>query len=685
MRLPWVISFAGVAAVLAVAVVRTPTPAETPAPLPATAQLAPQPTANLAAGPWHPTVVPPIDRGQAEIRFGQRSHWLQPWRSYLDTWPATRLRDAIGINFNVFSEPDAAARRLAAAGFRRARVELSWPMLRYDDPTRLTEQHAPIMRARLLALRRHGIRPLILLNANAGGPAPNLPFTATLRSPARRGDRTLAVDAATAGRVVPGRSGIDRPGLMAGTLFTGVGADGVVQLAAPLAEDLGAGAHPAHVLRYPPFLPPRRPDGSPDPASEETYRGWIAYVETATNFVRTTLGDTRFDVEVWNELSFGSQFLNRGNYYEIGPENAGDTIPELLRRTVAWLRDPAHGLLGVGIADGFASQRPWDSAATVPRGLTAISKHPYRGAIRFPREARIDTIAPLDALGREDFTATPLPDGDRTARDRFIPRYRVFLPEYFLTAIQTEMLVRDLSPHTSMIFTVPHGRHFTRSGVGPLSVWLTEMASDPAGVDASAPIRGDRTRRTRLTRAAIDRIQAVSALRTLVAYIGKGAGAVYLYAATGEPFGLLENPTAMAALTRLTRPLRDARPLRRTRPLQLEQVADTGRGVQFRGDGSDAHPPLHDRDVLTFLPFQLSPRAWLVPVYVMTRDIAKPFREAPFRLRIGGLDGRRATVALSDPLTGRPVPARIVGRSARGVTVRLRVSDSPRLLELRER
>src|ERR1700704_4499707 len=81
----------------------------------------------------------PIDpRQQTAVGFGERSHWLQPWRGYLDTPPATRLLDAIGINFNVEpSEAEATARMLSRSGFRRARVEFSWDMLAYRDPARL--------------------------------------------------------------------------------------------------------------------------------------------------------------------------------------------------------------------------------------------------------------------------------------------------------------------------------------------------------------------------------------------------------------------------------------------------------------------------------------------------------------------------------------------------------------------
>ena len=148
---------------------------------------------------------------QTALSFGDRSHWLQPWRAYLDTVPATRMRDAIGIQFNVpAAEADATARLLAANGFRRARIEFGWNSISYDDPTRLANPDD--FRTRVAALARYGIRPLFLLNAHHGGPTPSRPFTATLTEPAIRGARRVRVDAATLAQVAPGRSGLELSG-----------------------------------------------------------------------------------------------------------------------------------------------------------------------------------------------------------------------------------------------------------------------------------------------------------------------------------------------------------------------------------------------------------------------------------------------------------------------------------------
>jgi len=36
---------------------------------------------------------------QQEIRFGQRSYYLSPWRAYMDTWPAQTFLDVLGMYF----------------------------------------------------------------------------------------------------------------------------------------------------------------------------------------------------------------------------------------------------------------------------------------------------------------------------------------------------------------------------------------------------------------------------------------------------------------------------------------------------------------------------------------------------------------------------------------------------------
>ena len=107
--------------------------------------------------------------------------------------------------------------------------------------------------------------------------------------------------------------------------------------------------------------------------------------------------------------------------------------------------------------NGFESQRPWASGETSPPGLTAISKHPYKKIRRFPQDAANDApgIRPLDALGRP---AGTLDKKTNRWKDDFIPTYDAFFPEYYLNAIQTEHLIRDLSPITTDLNGTDHGR-----------------------------------------------------------------------------------------------------------------------------------------------------------------------------------------------------------------------------------
>ena len=117
--------------------------------------------------------------------------------------------------------------------------------------------------------------------------------------------------------VVPGRSGLNAPdGKAADVLFKAVKPDGTATLSKPLPSDLAPGSYPATTLRYEPFGPPRRSDGSPNPAFERTLRGWLRYVGVVTREARKVLRSDNFDVEIWNELSFGSDFLYADRYYD---------------------------------------------------------------------------------------------------------------------------------------------------------------------------------------------------------------------------------------------------------------------------------------------------------------------------------------------------------------------------------
>jgi hypothetical protein len=124
--------------------------------------------------------------------------------------------------------------------------------------------------------------------------------------------------------------------------------------------------------------------------------------------------------------------------------------------------------------------------------------------------------------------------------------------------------------------------------------------------------------------------------------------------------------------------------LTQTRPLTVNALSDTHDHVQFRGDGTPAHPDLFDRDVFAFLPFQVNAHRFVIPYYVMTRDVTKDLAPEQFTLTVGGLHGDGATVTAYDPIQNRPVPVTVVKRAPNSLTLQVTASDYPYLLTVQE-
>lgn len=534
----------------------------------------------------------PIDpRFLTEVPFGASSFWIQPWRAYLDTWPASTLLGSLGINFNVGpTSAEPVARLLQESGFKLARKEIPWGSLSYEHPTEFDNE--PRIRAILTALHNHGLRPLIMLNANSGQPVPVKQSTLTTLAAAAAGASTVKLDAASAAKVVPGKTGFDE--LTFGTgpdvLITAVSAGDVATLSRPLTKPLPAGKHRATTLRYAPFQPPTLANGTPNPVFQETLAGWLSYVATVCKEAESIFGPEGYDLEVWNELTFGSQFLNYEHYYqptgsgvepnvEGGPEAAEDAedaeteeSPEsrensdaldrseadvgseptqnakvtidkevtkeirraLLKETIAYVRNPANGIpAGVGISDGFASQTPFPSGADTP-GLTALSKHLYNGAKTYPAAYPNNHVRPLNALGIRDTEP-----GD-AFKPLFIPSYQSLSPELMLTGSHTETITRDIAPITTDIYGQPHGRNVGPAGASPVQKWMTEYNLSPGRGKAVGP-DGVTPANVSLSVADKAHFQAKALLRSLAAMVNKGMSREYFFAAAPGALSLISN------------------------------------------------------------------------------------------------------------------------------------------------
>lgn len=637
----------------------------------------------------------PISRAQlTDMPFGDYSFWLQPWRSSLVTRPATFLKDAIGINFNVTPrQASATAKLLHASGFRRARLEIGWGAMRYSDPSELADpsQWATYIRA----MKENGIRPLILLNSNDEVPVPMKALKLTVAASAATGARRVVLTSASAAQVVPGLTGFNENSVAAQVLITSM-AGNVARLSQPLPARLAAGYAAASTLRYAPFAPPTLADSSPNPRFEQTLAGWETYVRAVTQFVARVYGSDNFDVEVWNELTFGSDFLNEASYYSPVPDpgTTGSVTNALLAATVQTLRDPANRVTGVQIGDGFSNETPFVSGATVPAGVDALDKHYY------PPDARISPSS-LKEPARNSIDAVRA-----VSRRPFTPSFRAFFPEYDLTGITTETLMRDLSPFQTMIDGTPHGATTAPAGGEAPTMWMTEDGLSRSDALANG-----------LPAADLAEFQAKAALRFYVSYASEGVSAIDLYAADGGSdwqmipqafFNAVDvRPSSyparlggltMAAVGRMTSTLFGAQTITNPRQLKLTSIAQNGNASEFTGNRTAAFPNLYDRDRLAFFPFQVSQNKFIVAVYVMTNNLTRRYTSAPasgqtrydlpsekYRLTIKNVHAASATVSLYDPLRGTSQPVSIVSRSGHQIIVQLDATDSPRMLTINDR
>jgi hypothetical protein len=124
--------------------------------------------------------------------------------------------------------------------------------------------------------------------------------------------------------------------------------------------------------------------------------------------------------------------------------------------------------------------------------------------------------------------------------------------------------------------------------------------------------------------------------------------------------------------------------LTRTRSIGVGSVADAHGHAQFGGDGSAAHPPLYDRDVLAILPFQVNDTRFVIPYYVMTRDVLQTLAPEQFTIRLDGLKGARATATAYDPIRDADVPVVVAAAAADSLTLTVTAVDYPYLLTVQE-
>jgi hypothetical protein len=99
-----------------------------------------------------------------------------------------------------------------------------------------------------------------------------------------------------------------------------------------------------------------------------------------------------------------------------------------------------------------------------------------------------------------------------------------------------------------------------------------------------------------------------------------------------------------------------------------------------------ASQPLSYRDLLAFLPYQVSDHRFVCAVYVMTPDATQPLPSGVmgYRVTVRHVAGTNAKVSLYDPLTDQSVAAPTLASTSDSVTVGVSAVDYPRLLTVED-
>jgi hypothetical protein len=602
---------------------------------------------------------------EISVPFGTHDHWIEPWRAYLETQPAGVFLNGVGVALTS-PNADLTCEMLRKHYIKCTRIEVGWGSVRQDGT--ITNQSTVNA---LIACKKWQLRPILLLNSNEGVPCPLQGFTSTVASNASQGDKTLSLTS-TSGFVI-GKTGISSLTRYraAEILVTGISGN-TVTLSKPLPFAISAGTKlQMCTLVYRPWSRP----GSADYA--ETMAGWQKYV-LAVAALANQYVPGQYDLEIWNELTFGSAFLDINNYYSptYWPNPSTGLIWSAIVQATADVITANPSLFkGVEVSDGFANTIPWPASSTEPSRVIAISKHPYPRSLSFPKNEQ------GGILGGQGLNALL----SRDPKGSFIPAYSAFFPEYAGTNIQTECLLHDCGPFNFFIQGVWHGR-YTRPD-NPCSVWITECGMSPS----SAGI-------TDQAQALL--LKAKTSLRFFCFFLNKGCSKVTLYASSGGNLGLgivqdnflsycvsttvypqddkpFTSP-ALAAIANIAWQMRlQFAPVSSTRHLAVLNVLTPG--SFWKGDGSLAHPDLFASQEFVFLPFQSNQNRFVIPFYLMTRSLVPALQDQPVSFTVSGFN-QIAGFQCLDPISNRLLPVSSFPNPDGSFTLSCTVSDYPRLL-----
>lgn len=670
------------------------------------------------------------DRTQMEVSFGAGSFYKSGWRAYMDTQLGSYFTNGIGVGFNSIYDPEveAVAKVLADAGIKRTRFEIGWGYLQYDDETKIgvnAQKQAEIIKT-LVMFKKYGLRPLILLNSHHGGPCPMKTITSTLLSPTQIGDRQIRLDPKNISEIKVGYTGLTGISDMnAFPLITELNpVTGVATLSAPLMKALKAGSINLTKLKYRPFSPRTFADGTINPSSDETLQGWAKYVKNVCSFAKSILGnnmDDGFDVEVWNELSFGSGFLNINNYYNPDLQFSGDYsfttksgqvakgYESLLALAADIIKDSSNGFRGIKVINGFSNQTPWANNRWIYPGQDGNSRHYYTGY----------NYATITNGGTSwKYAPNVRVDAEGNTGSTFVPYFTPAFPEYNHTYLVTESITNDIVPFPSRF--KDHHRYSNFDGKYT-ELWQSEnnfvtseytnLIAAQKGIPTTSPILGKWRHY----------IAAKSILRACLFQNHKGLNVNIIYNAKETDVTFAVIPTdfftalksnkyvlndAVLALTgpqlqavkNTVRMFKDSVNIESPRKLKVTELIEYKPRLVFQGDGTTKHPNVYHRDNFVLLPYQINESKFVIPYYVMTqdmtfqwdktKDIADPtaYDMPPqiYDITIANINSVNPVLSGYDPIKNINIPVTVIGSGPGSLKIRLEATDYPRFLIIEE-
>ncbi|MFP4055492.1 MAG: hypothetical protein ACLF0G_01340 [Candidatus Brocadiia bacterium] len=613
-------------------------------------------------------VKPYVDPSQLEVPWPKHSHVKQPWRGFLETRPAADLLSGIGICYHHHGGSiEAQLGLLAEAGFRCLRWEQ--PLGSYDPEAKtIAPGQQKRYREVLRACGKLGITPIVLLNAHHGYPCAMKSWQRRVAREAPKGATELTLDSVEGFR--PVHAGLaNLTTYWAGeVLFTEIDrASRTVRLSKPLPKALEKGQQVHCVDLH--YLP-AHPVGTPQ--FEHLARGWVDYARAICAIAKEE--GVGIEVEIWNELSFGSHFMGGHGINAYWPGHVefekdflrpGGHAWEVSRRIIEMVERQFPGTRCIwGWSNTTFFHTPIEQ---LPPGTDGQSYHPYGTGWRKLPEREQAPHQPWRCL------------------EGHCPDYRVCFAEGWAhTFIQCESLMHLLRPDKRLSRRPP--------GTEVFHHYITEHGIVPA----EAGVEGEEESL---------RLKEKFLVRAILFWLNKGLSRITVFQSGPEKHnhgmglmlarcrGLKAPPPsdeveawlspALLALRRTVEVFEGAEPVERPRQFGVEVVKLGEERKVF--EMPEGKPTLTYRELFALLPFQVSEGKFVFAVYVMSPTYPiEDLAEVTYRVTLRPLDGPRCSLRYYDPLADRDLAPRVVERRPEALTVEVPTIDTPRLLIVEE-